>query len=283
MKIGVTGSTGKLGTLVIEKLKAKTAAGELVALVRSPQKAAGLGVAVREFDYTKAADHAGALQGIDYLLLISSNDIGQRAAQHAKVIEAAKKSDIKWIVYTSLLHAGTSTLSLAGEHLATEEMLKESGIPYTVLRNGWYTENHTGSLQGTLAAGALLGSAGDGKFCSATREDFAEAAVAVLTGNGHQGKIYELAGDTAYTMAELAAEISKQTGKQIPYVNLPEAEYAEKLKSFGVPEGFAHAIAGWDVSASRGDLFDNQHQLSNLIGRPTTSLSVSVKRGLEAK
>lgn len=281
MKIGVTGSTGQLGTIVIEKLKGKTGTGNIVALARTPQKAAGLRVEIRAFDYTRAADQAGALQGIDALLLISSNDIGQRAAQHALVIEAAKKSGIKWIVYTSLLRADTSSLSLAGEHLATEEMLKKSGIPYTILRNGWYTENHTGSLQGSVAAGALLGSAGNAKFCSATREDFAEAAAAVLTGNGHQGKTYELAGDTAYTMTELAAEVSKQAGKQIPYINLPEADYAEKLKGFGVPEGFAHAIAGWDVSASRGDLYDDKHQLSALIGRPTTALTVAVKKGLQ--
>lgn len=280
MKIGVTGATGQLGSLTVEKLKGKTQAGNIIALARNTQKAAALGVEAREFDYSKPERLAEALSGIDALLLISSNEIGQRAAQHKNVISAAKKAGIKWIVYTSLLRVDTSSLSLAGEHLATENELKESGIQYTILRNGWYTENHTGSIPGALAGGAFLGSAGDAKFSSAAREDFAEAAAVVLTGEGHRGKIYELAGDTAYTLKELAEEISKQTGKDIPYKNLPEVEYGAILKSFGLPEGIAYAIAGWDTSALKGDLFDDGNQLSRLIGRSTTSVSHVVKNAL---
>lgn len=280
MKIGVTGATGQLGSIVVEKLKAKVSKDSIVALVRTPNKAANLGVETREFDYNKLENLEIALKGIDHLLLVSSNEIGQRARQHQNVIAAAKTAGVKWIVYTSLLHAETSSLSLAGEHLATEKALKESGIQFTLLRNGWYSENYTGSIQGALAGGAFLGSAGDGKISSASRADFAEAAVAVLTSEGHQGKIYELAGDEAYTLSELASEISKQTGKNIPYKNLPELEYANILKSFGVPEGFAFAIASWDTSVSKGDLFDNDHTLSTLIGRPTTSIAQSVKDSL---
>lgn len=278
MKIGITGATGQLGRLVVENLKGKALSGNIVALVRTPQKAADLGVEAREFDYSKPK--VEALSGIEKLLLISSNEIGQRATQHANVIDAAKKAGVKWIVYTSLLRADTSTLSLAGEHLETEKALKASGIPYTILRNGWYTENYSGSIGGALAGGAFIGSAGNGKISSAARVDFAEAAVAVLTNEGHQGKTYELAGDTAYTLTDLASEISKQTGKTIPYKNLPESDYASALKSFGVPEGFAFAIAGWDVSASKGDLFDDSHQLSKLIGRATTPLAQTVKETL---
>jgi len=280
MKIGITGATGQLGHIVVEKLKEKTSSESIVALVRSTAKAAGLGVEAREFDYVNTETLAGALEGIDTLLLISGNEIGQRAIQHANIIRAAKEAGIKWIVYTSLLRADTSTLSLAGEHLATELTLKASGIPFTILRNGWYTENYTGSLGGALAGGALVGSAGNGKISSATRSDFAEAAVAVLTGNNHQGKTYELAGDEAYTMAELAAEVSGQAGKALPYNNLPESDYAAILKSFGLPEMFAEAIASWDISASKGDLFDDGKQLSGLIGRPTTKLSVAVAEAL---
>lgn len=196
------------------------------------------------------------------------------------MINAAKAAGVKWIVYTSLLHADTSTLSLASEHLATETALKASGIQHTVLRNGWYTENYTGSAQGAVAAGAFIGSAGDGKISSAARVDFAEAAAVVLTTEGHVGKTYELAGDTAYTLSDLAAEISKQSGKNIPYNNLPETEYANILKSVGVPEGFAAAIAGWDVSASKNDLFDDAGQLSKLIARPTTPLAKVVADAL---
>jgi NAD(P)H dehydrogenase (quinone) len=281
MKTGVTGATGQLGRMVIEKLKEKISSESIIALVRSPQKALDLGVEAREFDYNKPENLANALKGIESLLLISANEIGKRAGQHKNVIEAAKKAGVKWIVYTSILHADTSTLSLAEEHLATETLIKESGIPYTLLRNGWYTENYTGSVQGAVAGGAFLGSAGYGKIASAARADFAEAAAVVLTSKNLQGKIYELAGDEAYTLADLAAEISKQTGKDIQYKNLPENEYAGILKSFGLPEGYAYAIASWDISASKGDLYDNTHQLSKLTGKPTTKLAKAVGDALK--
>lgn len=280
MKIGVTGATGQLGRIVVEKLKEKGLADNIVALVRTPEKAADLGVAARVFDYTKPESLVASLHGIDNLLLISSNEIGKRAEQHANVINAAKQAGVKWIVYTSLLHADTSSLSLAGEHLATEKALKASGIPHTILRNGWYTENYTGSVKGAVGAGAFIGSAGDGKIASAARADFAEAAAVVLAGEGHVGKVYELAGDTAYTLKDLAAEISSQTGKNIPYNNLPEAEYANVLKSFGIPNDFALAIASWDVSASENALFDDSHQLSALIGHSTTPLAKVVAEAL---
>jgi len=280
MKIGVTGATGQLGRLVVEKLKEKGLAGNLVALVRTPQKAAELGIEAREFDYNYPGKLADALKGIDKLILISSNEIGQRATQHANVIVAAQKAGVKWVVYTSLLHADTSTLSLAAEHFATEKTLQTSGLSYTILRNGWYTENYTGSVAGAVAAGAFIGSAGEGKISSAARADFAEAIAEVVTGEGHQDKIYELAGDESYTLADLAAEISKQSGKAIPYNNLPETEYAKILKNFGLPEMFAEAIASWDVAVSEGDLLDESHQLSKLIGKPTTPLAQTVKEAL---
>lgn len=282
MKIAVTGATGHLGQFVVENLKTKTAVANIIALVRTPSKAKNLGVEVREFDYSQTASQVNSLKGIDTLLLISSNEIGQRAVQHRNVINSAKEASVKWIVYTSLLHADTSTLSLAGEHLETEKALKESGIPYTILRNGWYTENYTGSIQGAMAGGAFLGSADEGKICSASRADFAEAAAVILTGKGHQGNVYELAGDEAYTLTDLAKELSHQTGKNIPYQNLPELEYANILKSFGVPEGYAYAIAGWDISVSKGDLFDDSKTLSKLIGRPTTPLSKTIEEALAA-
>jgi len=280
MKIGVTGATGQLGRIVVEKLKERVSAESIVALVRTPEKALDLGVKARVFDYSKPESLAESLQGIDSLLLISGNELGQRAQQHANVIDAAKQAGVKWIVYTSVLRADTSTLSLAAEHLLTEAALKASGVPYTILRNGWYTENYTGSISGAIAAGALIGSAGDGKIASAARADYAEAAAVVLTTEGNVGKVYELAGDEFYTLADLAAEVSRQTGKNIPYNNLPEAEYANILKSFNLPEGLALAIAGWDVSASKNDLFDDVHQLSRLIGHPTTPLAKVVADAL---
>ncbi|WP_407430113.1 SDR family oxidoreductase [Arcticibacter sp.] len=281
MKIAITGATGHLGQLVVSKLKDLGKGNDVVALARSSQKASALGVETREADYNERETLESALAGIDTLLLISGSEVGKRAVQHRNVIDAAKKNGVKWIVYTSLLHADTSTLSLAAEHLATEAALRESGISFTVLRNGWYTENYTGSIPGALAGGALIGSAGEGKISSATRADYAEAAVAVLTTEGHKAQVYELAGEEAWTLSDLAAEISKQTGKNIPYVNMPEAEYAKALMEFGIPESLSHAIAGWDVSASKGDLFDDGHELSRLIGHKTTPLSQVVAEALK--
>lgn len=280
MKIAVTGSTGQLGRLVVEHLKERVGAQHVIALARTPEKAASMGVEVRTFDYAQPERLAPALEGVDRLLLISSNEIGQRAIQHARVIEAAQKAGVGLVVYTSLLHADASTLSLAGEHMATEELLKKSGIPYTILRNGWYTENYTGSVKGAIAAGAMVGSAGNGKISSATRADFAEAAAVAVTGDSHVGLTYELAGDESYTLEDLAAEVSRQSGKNIPYQNLPEAEYAGLLEKVGVPSQYAAAIASWDTCASKGDLFDDSRQLSRLIGRPTTPLSEAVKVAL---
>jgi NAD(P)H dehydrogenase (quinone) len=278
MKIAVTGATGQLGRLVVEHLKTKGSAIEIVALVRNPEKAADLAVEVRAFDYEQP--DAQALQGIDKLLLISGNELGQRARQHANVIEAAKKAGLKSIVYTSLLKADRSTLSLAPEHAATEAAIKASGLTYTILRNGWYTENYTGSAKGAVGAGAFIGSAGEGKISSAARADYAEAAAVVLVSDAYAGQTLELSGDSAFTLAELAAELSKLAGKTLPYQNLPEAEYAKILAGFGVPEVFAQAIASWDVSASKGDLYDEGKTLSTLIGRPTTPLSKVLEHAL---
>ncbi|MFA6400351.1 MAG: SDR family oxidoreductase [Salinivirgaceae bacterium] len=276
MKIGVTGATGQLGRLVVENLKKKVATETIVALVRKPEKATVLGVEARAFDYTQKENLVASLQGIDKLLLISGNEIGQRLPQHKAVIAAARQAGIKHIIYTSILHADSSPLSLAVEHLGTEVSLKESGVTYTILRNGWYTENYTGSAKGAIGAGAFIGNAGEGKISSAARADFAEAAAVVLAGKGHEGKTYELAGDEAYTLAELAAEISSQSGKTIPYNNLTETQYADILKSFGLPEGLAKMLANSDTGASKGGLFDDSHTLSTLIGRPTTQLAKMV-------
>ena len=280
MKIGVTGATGQLGRLVIESLKQKIAVETIVALVRNPAKAADLGVEARAFDYTLPETLVASLQGVDKLLLISGNEIGQRLPQHKAVIAAAKQAGVKQILYTSILHADSSPLSLAVEHLGTEVALKESGLTYTILRNGWYTENYTGSAKGAISAGAFIGNAGDGKISSAARADYAEAAAVVLAGEGHENKTYELAGDEAYTLTELATEISKQSGKTVPYNNLSEAEYAGILKGFGLPDGLVEMLVNSDTGASKGGLFDDSHVLSTLIGRPTTPLAEVVAKAI---
>lgn len=277
MSIGITGATGQLGHLVVEKLKEQVPATEIVALVRTPDKADDLGVEVRKADYTAPNTLVTALPGIETLLLISSNDMaGNRAEHHINVIEAAKAAGVKRIVYTSVLYADTSALSLAEAHRRTEAALKNSGIPHTILRNGWYHENALASLPGALASGAFIGAAGDARFSGATRLDFAEAAIAVLVGSNHENKTYELAGDSAWTMADLAAEVSRQTGKQTTYNDLGEAGYAAALVQFGLPEALAADLASYDVAAASGALFNDTRQLSALIGRPTTALSEAV-------
>ena len=276
MTIAVTGATGQLGRLVLSALKSRGT--DAVALARDPAKAAGLAAVVRAFDYN--APDAAALKGIDKLLLISGNEIGQRATQHAAVIAAAKDAGVKLIVYTSLLRADTSKLNLGPEHAATEVALKASGVPFVILRNGWYTENYPGAVPNAVKHGAFIGSARDGRIASAARADYADAAAVVLTSEGHAGRIYELAGDTAYTLAELAAELSRQTGKTIPYSDLPAAEYTKILLGAGLPPVWAEAIASWDAAAADGALFDDGHALSRLIGRPTTPLSETIRAAL---
>lgn len=278
MKIAITGATGHLGQLVVKKLKDKGA--DIIALVRTPSKAEALGVEARAFDYSKSEGLTESLKGVDHLLLISGSEVGQREQQHKNVIAAAKEAGVKWIVYTSLLHADKSTTILGPEHVATEKALKDSRIPYTILRNGWYSENYAASIPSALQTGQFIGSAGEGKISSATRSDYADAAVAVLTSSGQEGKVYELAGDESYTLADLAAEVSRQTGKDIPYNDMSESEYTAVLTQAGLPAELAAAYANFDTGTANGDYFDDQKQLSSLIRRPTTPLSESVKIAL---
>lgn len=278
--IAITGATGQLGQHVIESLLKTVPASQIVAIVRNPAKATALsqqGIIVRQADYSDEAALTAALQGIDKLLLISSSEVGQRAPQHRNVINAAKAAHVKFIAYTSLLHADTSPLGLADEHVATEKMLAESGIGYALLRNGWYTENYLASAPAALEHGVFIGAAGEGKIASATRADYAAAAARVISEDGHSGKTYELAGDAGWTLSQLAAELAKQSGKKVVYQNLSEADFAAALKGVGLPAGLADMLADSDTGASKGGLFDDSHTLSKLIGRPTTSLADSVK------
>lgn len=282
--IVVTGASGQLGKLVIKFLLEKIPASKIIAAVRNPEKAkdlANLGVQVRHADYNEPASLSEAFKGAEKLLLISSNEIGQRIAQHSAVITAAKQAGVKVIAFTSLLKADTSPLALAHEYLETEKVVKASGVPFVILRNGWYTENYTASIPAALAHNAFIGSAEDGKIASAAREDYAAAAATVLLNPIVSGTTYELAGDDAYTLVEFAHEIAKQSGKAVSYVNLPQNEFEAALKGAGLPEQFAALFADSDVGASKGGLFDDSRQLSKLIGRPTQSYSALIKVALQ--
>ena len=283
--IAVTGATGQLGRLVIAALLKKVPANQIIAAVRSPEKAkdlADLGVQVRQADYSKPETLDSAFKGAEKLLLISSSEVGQREAQHNAVIAAAKRTGVKLLAYTSLLHADKSPLGLGVEHRATEKALSESGIPFVLLRNGWYTENYAASIAPALAHNAFIGSVEEGRISSAARQDYAEAAAAVLVLEDQGGKIYELAGDESYTLAEFSAEIAHQSGNKVDYVNLPEAEFAKALLGAGLPEGLANMLADSDAGAEKGGLFDDSHTLSKLIGRPTTPVKEVIAATLKS-
>lgn len=281
--IVVTGASGQLGQLVIHSLLRSVPASQIVAAVRQPAKAAALsalGVQVREADYNRPDTLDTAFAGAEKVLLISSSEVGQRLPQHQNVIDAAVRAGVQLLAYTSVLRADTSPLGLAVEHLATERALKASGLAHVVLRNGWYTENYLASVPAALAHGALIGSAAEGRISTAARADYADAAAAVLTLPEQAGKVYELAGDSSFTLGELAAELSQATGKTIPYVNLPKAEYKGALLQAGLPEPIAELLADSDIGASQGALYETGGQLGRLIGRPTTAWAAQIRASL---
>ena len=280
----VTGANGQLGRLIVEELLKTTPPDRVIATVRKEADAAelrALGVQVRLADYEKPDTLDAALAGVDRVLLVSSNAVGTRLPQHRNVIDAAKRAGVTLLAYTSMLRADTATEMLAEEHRQTEQALRASGVPFVLLRNGWYNENDLMGAAHAVEHGTLIGSSGDGELSATARADYAAAAAVVLTSAEDQaGKVYELAGDAAYTKADLAAELSRQSGKAVKYQDLPEAELAAAFVSAGVPEAVAAAIADADAKAADGDLYDDGRVLSGLIGRPTTPMGVSVTAAL---
>ena len=281
----VTGASGQLGSLAVAELVKKVPAQDVAALVRRPDSAApleALGVEVRIGNYDDPASLEKAAEGIDRLLLISASEVGKRTAQHKNAIDAAKAAGVGFIAYTSILRADSSPIGLATEHRKTEEAIKASGIPYAFLRNGWYTENKTASIAPALEHGAYIGAAGNGRFSSAARQDFAEAAIAVLIADTPEaGTVYELAGDENYTMAEFAAEIASAAGKPVAYVDMSETEFAEALEGAGLPGPIAAMLADSDAQAAKGALQDDSHTLKRLIGRPTTPWAETVRASVK--
>ncbi|WP_035707660.1 SDR family oxidoreductase [Niveispirillum irakense] len=280
-KILVTGATGQLGRLVIQSLLKRLAADTIIAGVRDPARAAdlaALGVEVRAVDYSKPEMLAAAFAGVDRLLLISSSEVGARAAQHRNVVDAASKAGVGLLAYTSLLGGETSPLPLKAEHVATEDYIRASGLPFVLLRNGWYLENYNGFIPSALDHGVVAGAAGEGRISAAARADYAEAAALVLTeGVAHAGQIYELAGDTAFTMTEWAAALSAASGKPVRYHDMTEADYRALLVQVGLPAPVADLLSSSDAGAAKGGLFDDSGTLGRLIGRPTTSLATVLK------
>lgn len=279
----VTGASGQVGQLVLDNLLQQVAAGDIVALARDPAKLADYsakGVQVRAADYDDPASLKTALAGVDRVLLISGNAVGQRGRQHGNVIDAAKEAGASYLAYTSILKGDKSRLQLAPEHVETENLLAASGLNYDVLRNGWYSENYVGGLAHSVATGKIFGAVGDGKLSTATRADFAAGAAAALV-KGKGGDVYEFAGDNAWSMQEFAAEVSRQAGKPVEYVNQSEADYAKTLESAGLPPPVAAMLSNTSVLSGQGELYDDSKDLSTLSGRPTTPISETIAAALK--
>ncbi|WP_441250674.1 SDR family oxidoreductase [Kitasatospora sp. McL0602] len=281
--IVVTGATGQLGRHVVEGLLARTPAGEIAVAVRDAEKAAdwaGLGVSVRVVDYDRPETLAAAFGAGDKVLLISSNVIGSRTPQHRAVVDAAKAAGVALLAYTGIL--GGTEFGLADEHKETEALILASGLPYVFLRNGWYTENYTAHAAGAVEHGEVVGSNRGGRVATAARRDYADAAVAVLTGAGHENRAYELSGDVAWSLGEYAAELSAQSGRPVVHRELTAAEYHAVLVSTGMPAGFADVFVDVEAGIERGELARTTGDLARLIGRPTTPLADTVKAALAA-
>lgn len=284
--IAVTGANGKYGSLVIEGLLKKVPAEDIVAVVRKPAEATllqQLGVQIRQGDYDHPETLTKAFQGVEKILLVSAVVPGQRLRQHKAAIDAAKAVGVNFVAYTSMLNADTSTHMLAAEHLATEQYLANSGLNFALLRNAWYLENHIGMVDAALQHGALVGSAGEGRFASATRADLAQAAVVVLTESAKPNLTYELAGDTSFSMSEFAQEITRRTGREIIYNELEPEAYRKLLTELGLPSVIVEVVVDADLKARLGDFDSTSKELSRLMGRPTTTLSEAVKAAVNGR
>ncbi|TGS14404.1 SDR family oxidoreductase [Mesorhizobium sp. M2E.F.Ca.ET.209.01.1.1] len=284
-KFLVTGATGQLGELVIDALLGRLSADRIVAATRSPlsieaQRLRSKGVDVRVVDYREPELVAAAFEGMERLLLISGTDAHARVQQHRNAITAAEQAGIELIVYTSVLRAPESALAVAQDHRQTEADLVASRVPHAILRNGWYTENYLASLRSALDRGVLFGCARDGRICSAARADYAEAAAIVLSTDDHVGRVYELAGDEAFTLDELASQAASISGQPIVYRDLSPSEYRDKLRAAGLRDELADLLVDSDACAAKGALEDCSRQLSVLIGRPTRPLGEVLADGL---
>ena len=277
----VTGASGQLGRLVLDALMAEVEPSRIVALVRDPAKLsdyAKAGVTVRRFDYNEEESLRPALAGVERLLLVSGNEHGKREAQHRRVIDAARDAGVRFIAYTSILHADTSPLGLADDHRATEALIKQSGLDHALLRHGWYSENYAAGAAQEIKFGAVFGSSGDGRISPATRADFAAADAKILAGGEQTTGIFELAGDEAFSMTDYAAMLADVSGKSISYRNLPEPEYCAFLEKVGLPASLSEMLADSSAKAASGALFDGGKALSRLIGRPTVSMAETLAR-----
>jgi NAD(P)H dehydrogenase (quinone) len=286
MSVVVTGATGHLGPLVVTHLLAGgMPADQIVAGGRRTERLADLadlGVRAARVDYDDPASLDEAFAGAETVLLVSGSEVGNRITQHTNVIEAAKAAGVRRVVYTSAPHADTTALAVAPDHKATEELLRASGLAWTILRNNWYTENYAGPVEQARTSGVILTSAGEGRVASATRDDFAAGAAAVLLGGDHDGRVYELSGDVAWSFDELAEAATELLGTPVVAQQVSFDEHRAILVGVGLDEGTAGFVATLDADIARGDLADATSDLRTLIGRPTTTLVEGLRAALDA-
>ncbi|BBJ39903.1 NAD(P)-dependent oxidoreductase [Streptomyces antimycoticus] len=284
MSIAVTGATGQLGRLVVEDLLRRgVAPHDIIATGRDTDRLADLaerGVLVRQADFADSAGLTEAFKGARKVLLVSTTTVGERFDNHTRAIDAAKRAGAQLIAYTSTLNAHSANMILADAHSKTERYLRDSGVPWVVLRNGWYLDNYTSQVPLYLQTGAVPGSAGTGRVSAASRRDYAEAAATVLTSEGHAGSVYELGGDTAFTLTELAAALSTASGQGVVYHDLPVEQYRSALLGAGLPAEMAEVLSDSDLGLKRGELFTASSDLRRLIGRPTTTLADALTEAL---
>ena len=280
MSYVVTGATGHVGRLVVESLLQRgVAPAEIVATGRSVDKLADLaerGVRVERLDFDDVPTSVPWLAAGDELLLVSGSEVGRRVPQHTAIVELAQRAGVRRVVYTSAPAADDTALVVAPEHAATEAVIRESGLPFTFLRNGWYTENYRPTFDQARATGVVAGSAGDGRFASAPRADFAEAAAVVLTTDGHDGAVYELSGDTAWDFEEFADVVGAALGTEVAYQRLTPEQHLAALLDAGLDEGTAGFVVALDQNGRDGLLAVTTGELGRLIGRPTVPLAETV-------
>jgi NAD(P)H dehydrogenase (quinone) len=285
MSVVVTGATGQLGRLTVEALLRRgVPAADVVATGRDTagiKDLADRGVVVRRADFADQDSLEAAFAGADKLLLISASvPVDERVANHRRAIDAALAAGVSLVAYTSTLRADTAATIIGATHRATEDYLRGRRVPSVLLRNGWYLENYTGQLPLFLRNGAVIGAVGQGRVSAASRADYAEAAAVTLTTAGHAGAVYELGGDEAFTLAELATAISAAAGKQVTYTDLPADKLARVLTDAGLPAELADVLADADLGLSRGEMFTDAGDLRRLLGRPTTTLADAVAGAL---
>ncbi|WP_109505736.1 SDR family oxidoreductase [Nocardioides speluncae] len=281
MSIVVTGATGQLGRLVVEELlECGVDPAGIVATGRSIERLTELaerGVRVERLDFSAVPEAVDWLGDGDVLLLVSGSELGRRVAQHAAVVDLAARSGVHRLVYTSAPAADDTALVVAPEHAATERLIRDSGLRFTFLRNGWYTENYLTVFGQARETGVVADSAGDGRVASAPRAEYAAAAAAVLTGDGHEGAVYELSGDAAWSFDELAQEFTEVLGREVTRSRFTPEAHREALVSHGLDEGTAGFLVALDRNISDGLLAVTSGELAKLIGRPTTALAETVR------